>query len=191
MKKNLNSYIKRIPNFLSKDICNKTIKEIKKLKWQQHTFYDVKTNISKDRSGEQELEVSTNINNEGIDSIIIMGKLWLAIDSYIKDYKFNWFNGWQGYSRIRFNRYSKTKKMAEHCDHIHSLFDGEIKGIPILSIVGTLNENYEGGEFIMFQDKEIKLLTGDLLIFPSNFLYPHRVDPVKKGTRYSYVSWVY
>lgn len=120
-----------------------------------------------------------------------MGKLWLAIDSYIKDYKFNWFNGWQGYSRIRFNRYSKTKKMAEHCDHIHSLFDGEIKGIPILSIVGTLNENYEGGEFIMFQDKEIKLLTGDLLIFPSNFLYPHRVDPVKKGTRYSYVSWVY
>ena len=81
--------------------------------------------------------------------------------------------------------------MAEHCDHIHSLFDGEIKGIPILSIVGTLNENYEGGEFIMFQDKEIKLLTGDLLIFPSNFLYPHRVDPVKKGTRYSYVSWVY
>ena len=80
MKKNLNSYIKRIPNFLSKDICNKTIKEIKKLKWQQHTFYDVKTNISKDRSGEQELEVSTNINNEGIDSKIIMGKLlvWLG-----------------------------------------------------------------------------------------------------------------
>ena len=120
-----------------------------------------------------------------------MGKLWSAIDSYIKDYKFNWFNSWQGYSKIRFNRYSKNKKMAEHCDHIHSLFDGQVKGVPILSIVGVLNENYEGGEFVMFKNKKIKLLTGDLLIFPSNFLYPHRVDPVKKGTRYSYVSWVY
>jgi len=191
MKKNLDFYVKTIPNFLNKNICNKTIKEIKKLKWQQHEFYDVNTKENINRSGKQELDVSTNISNEGIDSKIIMGKLWLAIDSYIKDYKFNWFNSWQGYSKIRFNRYSKTKKMAEHCDHIHSMFDGKIKGIPILSIVGVLNDNYEGGEFIMFKNKKIELLEGDLLIFPSNFLYPHRVDPVKKGTRYSYVSWVY
>jgi len=120
-----------------------------------------------------------------------MDKLWFAIDSYIKDYKFDWFNSWQGYTIPRFNRYKKNKKMAEHCDHIHSMFDGHKKGIPILSIVGVLNENYEEGEFVMFKNKKIKLLTGDLLIFPSNFLYPHKVDPVKKGTRYSYVSWVY
>jgi len=191
VKKNLDVYIKRIPKFLNKNICNKTIKEIKKLEWQRHTFYNVNTNKSAGISGNQELDVSMNMSDNGIDSKIIMGKLWLAIDSYIKDYKFNWFNSWQGYSKIRFNRYSKTKKMAEHCDHIHSLFDGQIKGVPILSIVGVLNDNYEGGEFIMFKNKKIKLLTGDLLIFPSNFLYPHRVDPVKKGTRYSYVSWVY
>ena len=43
----------------------------------------------------------------------------------------------------------------------------------------------------MFEDKEIKLKTGDILIFPSNFMYPHRVEPVKKGTRFSFVSWVY
>ena len=192
MKKNLDSYVKRIPNFLNKKICNQTIKEIKKLKWSQHEFYDVNTKELINRSGKQELEVSMNMNDdEGIDSKIIMEKLWLAIESYIKDYNFDWFISWQGYSRIRFNRYSKTKKMAEHCDHIHSMFDGQIKGVPILSIVGVLNDNYEGGEFIMFKNKKIELLAGDLLIFPSNFLYPHRVDPVKKGTRYSYVSWVY
>jgi len=192
MKKNLDFYIKRIPKFLNKKICNQTIKEIKKLKWSQHEFYDVNTKELINRSGEQELDILMNMNDdEGIDSKIIMEKLWLAIESYIKDYNFDWFNSWQGYSRIRFNRYSKTKKMAEHCDHIHSLFDGQIKGVPILSIVGVLNDNYEGGEFIMFKNKKIELLAGDLLIFPSNFLYPHRVDPVKKGTRYSYVSWVY
>ena len=79
--------------------------------------------------------------------------------------------------------------MAEHCDHISSLFDG--KGIPMLSIVGQLNEDFEGGEFVMFGDKTIEFETGDLIVFPSNFMYPHRVDPVKKGARYSYVSWAY
>ena len=41
-------------------------------------------------------------------------------------------------------------------------------------------------------DKQhIKLKEGDLLIFPSSFIYPHEVKPIKKGVRYSYVSWVY
>ena len=79
--------------------------------------------------------------------------------------------------------------MHEHCDHIHSLFDGNRKGIPTLSILGLLNDNFEGGEFVMFGDTTIEFKKGDLLLFPSNFLFPHRVDPVKKGTRYSFISW--
>ena len=43
----------------------------------------------------------------------------------------------------------------------------------------------------MFMDKKIDMKAGDLLIFPSTFMYPHRVDPVKNGTRYSYVSWTW
>jgi len=43
----------------------------------------------------------------------------------------------------------------------------------------------------MWERDEIKLPTGSVLVFPSNFLYPHKVCPVKKGVRYSYVSWVY
>ena len=81
--------------------------------------------------------------------------------------------------------------MSKHVDHIHDLFTGDIKGIPILSILSLLNDNYQGGEFIMFDDYEIKLKAGDLLIFPSVFLYPHLVKPVTKGIRYSFVSWCY
>ena len=120
-----------------------------------------------------------------------MKKLWFEIDNYIKYYNFKWFDGWQGYTTIRFNRYEKNKKIAEHCDHIHTMFDGKIKGIPTLSVLGILNDNYKGGEFIMFQNKVIKLKQGDLLIFPSNFLFPHKVEPVSEGIRYSYISWVY
>ena len=81
--------------------------------------------------------------------------------------------------------------MQNHSDHIHALFDGERKGVPILSIIGILNDDYEGGEFIMFGDKKINTKKGDLLIFPSNFLYPHEVTPVTRGVRYSYVSWLW
>ena len=71
------------------------------------------------------------------------------------------------------------------------LIDGNIKGIPVLSVVGLLNDNYEGGDFVMFEDYKVSLKKGDVLVFPSNFLYPHKVTPVKKGTRYSFVSWVW
>ena len=81
--------------------------------------------------------------------------------------------------------------MKEHCDHITDLFEGEKRGIPTLSIIGGLNDNYSGGEFVMFKDKEYKFKKGDIIIFPSNFLYPHEVKLVTKGTRYTYVSWVY
>ena len=81
--------------------------------------------------------------------------------------------------------------MNYHCDHIHSLFDGERKGVPILSCLGLLNDDYEGGEFFILDDLKIELKKGDLLIFPSNFMYPHRVEPVLSGIRYSYISWVW
>ena len=188
MNLNLKHYIKKFDNFLDKDLCEKTIIELKNCKWEQHQFYDPKTEKYVTVSGEKELDstyesVSTNE--------IIMNKIWHCLKNYTEDLKFNWFNSWQGYSKIKYNCYYDDKKMAEHCDHIHSLFDGKIKGIPILSIVGLLNNNFEGGEFIMLENEKINFNQGDLIIFPSVFLYPHRVEPVKKGTRYSYVSWVW
>ena len=29
-----------------------------------------------------------------------------------------------------------------------------------------------------------------LVIWPSNFIYPHRFTPVESGTRYSVVAWL-
>ena len=121
----------------------------------------------------------------------MMNKLHSGITSYIEHFNFPWFSQWSGYTNIRFNRYSKGQEMGAHCDHIHSMFDGERKGVPMLSLLGALNNDYEGGEFIMFDDYEVKLNTGDLILWPSNFLYKHEVKPVTKGERYTYVSWVW
>ena len=184
----LNHYIKHFDNFLDKEICNQTIIEIEKCKWEQHNFYDNNEKKYDTKSGEQELDITWQ-NVPSVD--VIMKKIWFALKSYIEYINFNWFDTWTGYSQIRFNRYTNNKKMAMHCDHIHSLFEGNKRGIPFLSVLGTLNDNYTGGDFIMFKDKKINLKQGDLIIFPSIFLYPHKVEPVTRGTRYSYISWVW
>jgi len=188
MNKDLKKYVLKIENFLSKEFCNQTINQLKKIQWRKHDFYNIRTNKSTPRSGYRELDVSNDVvpNNEEI-----MKRLHNALEHYLKELNFKWFCSWDGYSRVRYNKYSKGQKMAIHCDHIHNLFTGEKRGIPILSIVCVLNDNYEGGEFIMFDDYEIKFKAGDLIVFPSVFLYPHLVKPVKKGIRYSFVSWAY
>jgi len=184
----LKYYVKHSKGFLDKKICNQAIKEIKKCQWSEHQFYNSNKKFFQNVSGEQELDVSwDNVPT----AKIIMEKIWFNIKEYIDSLEFKWFDTWNGYTGIRFNRYTKNKKMAVHCDHIHSMFDGDRKGIPVLSVLGTLNDNYTGGDFVMFKNEKINLKQGDLIIFPSLFLYPHKVEPVIRGTRYSYISWVW
>ena len=65
-----------------------------------------------------------------------------------------------------------------------------------ISVIMNLNEDYKGGEVVFYEPTSLKastgcaLKTGDILFFPSNYLYPHSVQPVKKGTRYSVVVWL-
>lgn len=51
-------------------------------------------------------------------------------------------------------------------------------------------DEYDGGEFCFF-DKELKykIKKGSVIMFPSNFMYPHEILPVTKGTRFSIVTW--
>ncbi len=64
-----------------------------------------------------------------------------------------------------------------------------------LSIIINLNDDYEGGDLIFTDQKEkeikrLKLGKGSIVFFPSNFMYPHSIQPITKGTRYSIVSWL-
>mgnify|MGYP001265556973 CR=1 FL=1 len=188
MKEDLRHYVKHSKGFIPSELCSKLVDEMSAISFQQHKFYDTKKKTYKTRSGSQELSVSWDRTPSREE---LQEKLWKAIEEYLLHYDMPWFGNWQGYTSVRFNKYSKDTKMALHCDHIHTMFDGKRKGIPILSIVGVLNDDYEGGEFVMFDDYNIDFRIGDVLIFPSIFLYPHRVEAIKEGTRYSYISWVW
>ena len=187
MEKNLEAYIKTY-KMLDEETCKQTIKEIEEIHWSQHTFYNVNENSYGTRSGEKELDIGysqTSTKN------VIMQKIWDSYLNYVKDLNFSWWSSWSGYTEVRFNRYKETRLMAEHCDHIHSIFEGERKGIPVMTALGSLNDDYTGGEFVMFEDTVIPFKAGEIKIFPSCFLFPHRIDPVTEGTRYSFVSWAW
>jgi predicted 2-oxoglutarate/Fe(II)-dependent dioxygenase YbiX len=54
-----------------------------------------------------------------------------------------------------------------------------------------LNDDYKGGDFGFFNNKKkYKLKTGDVLMFPSNFMFPHCVNKITKGTRYQLLLWI-
>lgn len=190
MKKNIQDYVLTAQSIIPIELCQTLIKEINKnkKKWNVHKWHNTVNYTIVDKDEKNEL---SNLYLESNNSKEVMKILWNVINSYVKNLNFEWFNTWKGYTEVRFNIYQKGKTMENHCDHINSMFDGQRKGIPILSVLGLLNDNYKGGEFIMFNDMEFKLKQGDVLVFPSNFLYPHRVSPVIKGTRYSFISWVW
>jgi predicted 2-oxoglutarate/Fe(II)-dependent dioxygenase YbiX len=93
------------------------------------------------------------------------------------------------FSAIRFNRYSPGQIMRQHHDHIASLFSGDERGIPVLSFILNLNDDYEGADLVFWEDYKVPLGKGDVIMFPSLFLFPHMVTEATKGKRYSAVSW--
>jgi predicted 2-oxoglutarate/Fe(II)-dependent dioxygenase YbiX len=191
MMDHVDDYI-MIQNLLPKQLCRALIREssLPEKKWSKHKWYNYDTNVHSSMP-EKELDIIHSTQEQFQE----LGKyLEIAIKNYQEKYSTrgekmgtSWI---KHVSQVRFNRYRAGMRMRIHQDHIQSLFDGKLKGIPIISIVGLLNDNYDGGQF-MCRGNEIKLARGDILLFPSNFMYPHEVREVTKGIRYSFVSWAF
>ena len=85
-------------------------------------------------------------------------------------------------------KYSPGGKYEIHTDH-------GTKAPRHLSIIINLNDNYEGGDLVFtdqrdYEIKRCKLKKGSIVFFPSNFMYPHTIESITKGTRYSIVAWL-
>tara|TARA_R110002012_G_scaffold118692_1_gene267635 strand:- start:2478 stop:3011 length:534 start_codon:yes stop_codon:yes gene_type:complete len=64
-----------------------------------------------------------------------------------------------------------------------------------VSVIINLNDEYKGGSLVFcdqkkFEVKKCKLKKGSIVFFPSNFMYPHGIEPITEGTRYSIVAWL-
>jgi len=182
----LENYVK-ITSPIPKKLCKKIITVLKNSNWKEHTFNYHDGSVNKKR----DTQPCKSLHDNSKHSQELMALLHNEIGNYIDTINSPYFTGWNGYTTLKYNKYYKGTLMEKHWDNIHTMFDGTIKGIPTLSIIGLLNNDFKGGEIEMFENTKIKLKAGEILIFPSNFLYPHMVCPVTKGTRHSFVSWVY
>ena len=134
-----------------------------------------------------------NLFNYGVDSLTeihwsnyLFSKFFKAIDKYTHDKKL--FDCGIGQVRdIALLKYENTGFYKWHVDHAWS-------APRTLSMIFLLNNDYEGGELCFREGDGSNEITIDkkpnrIVIWPSNFLYPHTVKPVTKGTRYSVVCW--
>lgn len=178
-----------VQNKLSGECCDATVEWLSDKGYYPHTYSSPAGEIF--NYGNTDLEVFHLDNNQNaltkeiIDSCIKVAKEYVE-ETTRKDGLYSL----SGCTTLRFNKYAVDTEMRPHADHIHDIFQGNERGIPILSLVGLLNDDFEGGEFC-FYDEAIDLKKGDLLLFPSIFLYPHHVKKVTKGVRHSFVMWFF
>jgi hypothetical protein len=81
-------------------------------------------------------------------------------------------------------RYTTGQFYVEHTD--------SFKESPrAITFILAINDDYEGGQ-ISFFNRELtyKLKKGSCIMFPSNFMYPHEIQPVIDGIRYSMITWL-
>lgn len=185
----IDKFIRIFSNTIDTEICNKIISNSEKYTtWETHEWYQYDT-VVKSKDNTHEFLRSPLWKWDQV-------KIQECFNNCIEIYKFDLEKigvgiNYNGMSSPNLNKYTVDTRMTPHIDHIHSIFSGPVKGIPVLSLIAILNDDYEGGEFVFWEDYTLKLRTGDILMFPSNFLYKHRVNTVTSGTRYSIVSWIY
>jgi len=198
VKTNIKDYIKIFSSkFFTKEQCQLIINSLDESKKTTHRFYFSRTNEYDKIGSDPQVSLLKAWKKKPIGDLI-KEQWYKIITAYIIDWlnkkeDMYWFLTWNGYAFPKFIEYNKDTLMQKHCDHVYTLFKhhGKPRGVPILSIITILNDNYSGGEIIMCEKYKYKLKTGETLIFPSNFLYPHEVKKITKGTRHSMVSWVY
>lgn len=104
-----------------------------------------------------------------------------AIRACIEDYSSSWDIAISHYEPLNFVKYSYPSTYFKlHIDH--SPYNSRT-----VSAVAYLNDNYEGGElhFPHLDGLSIKPETGDIVVFPSTYLYRHESKEMLSGTKYS------
>jgi predicted 2-oxoglutarate/Fe(II)-dependent dioxygenase YbiX len=85
-------------------------------------------------------------------------------------------------------RYGPGQGYSEHVDSMPG--SSSIYGQRLLSAVLYLNDDFEGGELhFSRQGLTYNPEAGSLVVFPSNFCFPHSSQPVLKGNKYAVVTW--
>ncbi len=89
---------------------------------------------------------------------------------------------------FRLLKYATGQSMWLHADR-YPLPSGKYEW-PVLTCTINLNDDYEGGELVLLNGEiTVNPAPGNAAMFPANFMFPHEVKEVTRGTRYAIVTW--
>lgn len=180
----LKDYILIFEDALSDDLCDSIVSEYEKSnEWNKSLLTDgtidqtIRNLESIYISDPHVITRNEQVRRE-LDNL-----LFSSVESAIKKYVEKFPASIQQDSGYQLLRYKEGQFYAQHVDSFKEAHR-------TISCSFSLNDDYEGGEFSFF-DRELnyKLKKGSVLMFPSNFLYPHEVTPVISGVRYSIATW--
>lgn len=180
----IKDYIVIVKDVLSHEVCDAILTEYVDSNEWQHTH--IKSGIDRNirsattilMSQDQCIELNPQIRKNLDDQVFIGASN--AITKYNEKFKHANIEEDTGYELLR---YKTGEFYTQHTDS----FLSQPRAV---SCSFALNDDYEGGEFAFF-DREIsvKAPKGSAVLFPSNFMYPHEILPVTKGTRYAIITW--
>ena len=128
--------------------------------------------------------------NDSFSNVHWFNLLQFCFDNCLKKYK-NDANildyDYDKITNIEILKYENTGFYTWHVDHFAA--------IPrTMSCILLLNNDYEGGN-LCFRNPDgsgewdLEVKPNRMIIWPSNFLFPHTVKPVTNGKRFSVVAW--
>lgn len=181
----LKNYIHVIENAIPLDLCDTIINEYE----HDKNWVDAQINGEVVNNNIRNCKIISISHNEIIDDNPLVRRkidndVFLQVSNIIQNIKSKHFHlivkQDTGYELLK---YEEGSYYTEHTDS----YD---KSPRTLSCSLCLNDDYEGGEFAFFNKKIVyKLKKGSAILFPSNFMFPHQILPVTKGTRYSIITW--
>jgi len=121
-------------------------------------------------------------NSENSQLYDTHSEIFNVVRSCVDDYGQYWGVGIRSYEAFNFVKYEGAGTHFKiHADHGPTY-------VTTVSIVVYLNDNYEGGE-IYFPRFNLthKPKAGDVIVFPSTYIYEHASQDMVSGTKYSVV----
>lgn len=177
----LDKFIHIVPGVISPENCRKILDSISNDSW--------------DEAGQKSNSTDPHLRNcdvfdisackdqapwNDINAVIFsaLNTVWRAYYLQHLDFRINMDTGYEVL------RYPTGTRCLEHVDS----YDQRPR---TASCSIALNNDYEGGRFTFFDGKiKHRVPAGSALLFPSNFMYPHGVEEITKGTRYSIITWL-
>jgi hypothetical protein len=170
-KRNIGDYVQVFDNVMTPYACQLILNEYEKSnEW-----------ISKDNQGIIKILNGDKKNKELIDCSVhriiteLMKKNKIYDINFIEKITYT-----SGYEIVKTNTLFETNSKESK---------GIEKSLGIIYCSIQLNDDYEGGEYSLFNgDITVRPKIGSVLIFPLTYMFPYKIMPVIKGSKYSIVT---